>query len=241
MGDAEEKLRQLEAEARAEERKVLEAEAEAARATQRKEAAEATKRREGDRRAPGYFSQMRFVGLMAVALVAGALLGGAWSEGAPVGPVFLYGAPVWALAVLVTWVDSLTWKKRLPFEVRGEDVISGTDGTGSDRVPWIGVTIRVVLQANATHPAVNTTLQVFASQMNTMMKADTDASFTDQQRWLVKHGLLRGETTKAMYTTRMLEKWLRREVRLLHEVARIERVEVSAAYTGSSYWAPSSD
>lgn len=33
----------------------------------------------------------------------------------------------------------------------------------------------------------------------------------------------------------------RKEVRLLHQLAPVARVEVAAAYTGSSYWAPSSD
>ena len=241
MGDAEDKLAQLAAEARAAERKLDDDEQRAKKAEREKQHAAERKQRISDRSAPGYFGQMRFFTLAGTLVFGGAALGGAWSEGANVLPLITWALPVLVIAFVVTWLDALTWRRRLPFLVTGDDVISGSDGTDSDRVPWLRVTVRIVLREPFAHPAVDSTLQVLAARVNTAMKKEQGDSFEPKQHWRVKDGVLRGEVDKSLYTTRMLEKWLRREVRLLHQVAPVKHVEVSAAYTGSSSWAPSGD
>jgi hypothetical protein len=78
-------------------------------------------------------------------------------------------------------------------------------------------------------------VDVLVSRCNAMLNKDEDLKPTAGQWWrLHEDGSCRGECTFEIYTTRRLEKWMRGEVALLAKAHPVEKVIVSARFTGSS-------
>lgn len=72
-----------------------------------------------------------------------------------------FGPPaiVWAIALLIFWMDAVTWRSRLPFRLTGDRVIHGRDNTDSDEVPWMEVQVTVELTGSGAQTAVERALQ----------------------------------------------------------------------------------
>ncbi|MBL8919732.1 MAG: hypothetical protein JNJ54_12770 [Myxococcaceae bacterium] len=193
---------------------------------------------EGARRAPaGFFRSMRFWGLafagllMLVALLVIVMEGDPATQARYLAPF----AVIWLIAFAVLWVDSATWRQRLPFVVEGDLEIEGEDRTGDSEVPWIAVKVEIVLAQGGSHEAVGHTLQLLASRANRLLADDKEARFGGAQVWRPGQSQVAGETDPSFWTTRVLERWLRNEVRLLHRGVPVAKVKVHARYTGSGY------
>lgn len=236
--DAEEELRRRAQAEQATAREEAERRSEAARKARAQEARRTEQKRARDRFAPaGFFRSMRFFWLAAAALVMLVILGVMTMEG-DLTTHARYLAPVavlWLIAFTVLWFDAATWRKRLPFPVEGDLVIEGEDRTGDSEVPWIAVTVEIVLAQAASHEALRHTLEVLASQANRLLVDDKEARFGGEKVWRADAAQASGQTDPSFWTTRLLERWLRNEVRLLHQVAPISRVKVHARYTGAGY------
>lgn len=213
---------------------------EAAKARE-KEQREAREKKERAARAPGFFRSMRFFGLAMSGLVAlvffvSAALEEHWWNWQIVGGVL--GA--WAMVAALFGLDAATWRGRLPFKLVGFQTIGGKDDTSASRVPWLAfeLELRFVDSAGAqrgTEPLART-MEILGNRINRAMQKDSEADFSGGRVWRVTEaGVLRGEATLQVYTTRLIEKWLRREVRLLHAAYPVAEVIVRARYTGSSY------
>lgn len=196
------------------------------------------RQRDRARRAPaGFFLSMRFWGLAFAAGLMLIVLLVIVMEGNPAtqAPWLVPFAAIWLLAFAVLWVDSATWRKRLPFVVEGDLEIEGEDRTGEGVVPWIAVRVDLELQQAAPHPAVGHALQLLANQANRLLADDKEANFGGAQVWRAGEAHVAGETDASFWTTRVLERWLRNEVRLLNKAVPVARVKVHARYTGSGY------
>lgn len=239
MSEADEELKRLAARERAAE--LDEAQQKAAAANRERERAA---HRERDavasaRSAPGFFGQVRFfflaltavIGLVVVVTLA---IGGYEIPWRAVG----VGAAALVVAGFALWLDAATWRGRLPFALEGDTRIDGDDPRQDEHVPWIAVSVRIHLSGGQSTPALSATLELLASRVNRAMRKDDEARFTPAQSWRVQGNEVCGETDKSLYTTRQLERWLRKEVRLLHRTCPVARVVVSAHYTGGSYWSP---
>lgn len=227
------------AEAKAAEQALVDAAARKRDAAAKRERDERAARARDDARAPtGFMRSMRaFTGMM-----GGMLLLVAAATNALEGPIFAWrwwgvAVAAWASVMGVLALDARTWRRRLGFALDGFDHISGVDSSGSDRAPWVRFEVRVLPRADdpAARAACARVLEILSSRVNVMIAKDKDLSPTDEQRWRVDaKGVCTGESTLAIYTTRLLEKWLRSDVALHHKSHAVERVEFRARYTGAS-------
>lgn len=200
-------------------------------------AAKLERSRSRARNAPGFFGSMTFVWFLATALLALALAFVLAFQGQLEQYGLWFGPPaiVWAIAFLIFWMDAVTWRSRLPFRLTGDRVIHGRDNTDSDEVPWIEVQVTVELTGSGAQTAVEHALQLLATRANRLLRGDKEANFGGDRIWRVEGNIVRGETDPSFWTTRVLEKWARRDLRLLRKITPIHQIKVHARYTGRSY------
>ncbi|MBL8914571.1 MAG: hypothetical protein JNM17_27960 [Archangium sp.] len=243
MSDPLEELKRIAEKEAAEARDKAESESRDKQREREKEAAAARAKVENARRAPGSFSSMRFLGVGFAGLMLLTIIGSIWLEDDFAATRWFWPAvPVWLLAMLVLIIDGLTWRARLPFKLIGYETIEGTDKTGSNHAPYIRFEVRITLQGHASHEAVAHTLEILGKRVNAMMFADKEADFGGAKVWRVSvRNSVGGQASRAIYTGRVIEKWLRKEVRLLHKAVPVSQVTVEATYSGDSYWVSSSD
>jgi hypothetical protein len=210
----------------------------------------AAKAREKERRAsearvaagrtpPGVFRSYRFFYL----LLAGVMLGGIgtsaifeddWWDTQIVAGV----AGAWTAVLIFFVIDSVTWKRLLPFKLEGFDSIAGDKDPGEGRVPFLAFDIHIRFIGEGNAQARAQTLEILASRVNRALKKDGELS---EPTWRVVDGSsVRGEGSPMIYNGRFIEKWLRKEVRLLHRAFPVGAVTVNAKYTGASF-EPSGD
>ncbi len=204
-----------------------------------------TRKERSAARAPiSFFSSMRFFGLAGVLLIGGVVGAVAHLENAKMPwPEIAAAVGAWAAVVALLALDNATWRWRLPFRVTGYQHIDGSDGTAGDYAPWIAFRVEIVTKGDASARAhVAKVLGILESRANKEGFSDKDTKYGGAQVWRVhENGSVAGQGTFAIYTTRIIERWLRREVRLLARVVPVEKVVVSAKYTGSGYRLPSGD
>lgn len=227
------------AEAKAAEQSLVDEAARKQEAARQRERDKRVARARDDARAPtGFMRSMRaFTGMMGGMLL---LVGAATN--ALEGPLFAWRSwavvtAVWASVMGALALDARTWRRRLGFALDGFDHISGVDASGSDRAPWVRFEVRVVPRDDdsAARAACARVLEILASRVNVMIAKDKDLSPSEEQRWRVDaKGACTGESTLAIYTTRLIEKWLRSDVALHHRTHAVARVEFRARYTGAS-------
>jgi hypothetical protein len=204
---------------------------------EKKQARRESRRQERAQQAPGFFGSMRFFLWMAVSLLGGVAVIVLLSVGQiEEGSDWLVPAAIgWAAVLPLAWLDARTWRTRLPFPVHGDRRILGSDTTDDSHVPWIEVRVELFVGRSDASAAVEQVLRLLASRANRLHRNDKEANFGGARVWRVDGRVVRGETTLAFWTTRVLEKWLRRDVRFLQRVVRVEQVRVRARYTGDSY------
>lgn len=142
-------------------------------------------------------------------------------------PLAVYG---WAIAglgaaALLVWLEGASWRLRMPFVVDGDRVIEGYDaamgGSGAyDYDPWIEVRVELVLSDGGTHEAVGHALALLALH-------------NDQTNWRIEGNVATGRVNLSFYTDRRWRSWLLGEMKLVHAVAPIRVVRMTAAYTGT--------
>lgn len=141
---------------------------------------------------------------------------------------------------LVCWFG--VWRKLLRFELVGYDSIAGRDKTGELEVPWVAFRVAVTLKEDdaVARAAVRAALEILAARATRFMKSDDDAKADSEHRWHLRGDLLAfGKGSRGIFVTGLLRRWLLGE---LNRVARrwpIERVEITARYTGDFYRVPS--
>lgn len=229
--------------------KISAAEQEEARGEAAEQAREAAREREKEqrkaealaragRRAPGFFSTTRFFALAMVGLIFATIVGSAWLEGDTWwrSPVVAGLGAAWLLITAVLWLDSVTWRRLLPFEVEGLETINGKDASGDSDVPYIAFELHLRFVGVGDDQARDKTLEILGARVNRALQKDSELDFNGQRVWRVLGGgRLRGEGTRMLYTQRLIERWLRREVRLLHRAFPVGAVTVHATYTGKSF------
>lgn len=188
-----------------------------------------------DRRAPTAFHRTtRAFALGMLQLLALAAFAGLWLEGVDVTTWLLAFEASWLLVSGAVLLDHHTWRARLPFELQGYDTIEGTDTTDDDTAPFVHV--RVTIEADGDLTPAHTALVILATRMNRTLQSDSDTA--SAKAWQVDGPCAEGEATFSLYTTRVLEAWLRREVCLAAKASPIRRVRVYASYTGYGYRLP---
>lgn len=243
MSDPLEELKRIAAKEAEAAREKAEAESRDKQREREKEAANEAAKLEDAKRAPGSFSSMRFLGVGFAGLMLFTIIGSIWLEDDFAATRWFWPAvPVWGLAMLFLIIDGLTWRARLPFKLMGYERINGTDKSGSSRAPYIRFEVRITLAGHASHEAVAQTLEILGKRVNAIMFADKEADFGGAKVWRVSGGMsVGGQASRAVYTSRVIEKWLRKEVRLLHAAVPVSQVWINAEYSGDTYWVSSSD
>ena len=212
---------------------------------QQKEAAARKRHKKDAQRAPTSFVRTtRFfltaaaglVGVVVVVVLAveGAALPWAWIVGA-------FGA--WVALSTAFAVDHALWRARLPFKLVGYDQIGGSDRTDDDEAPFVAFRVQVVPQdAGADRAPIAAALSILAARVNAVMTANEDAKFRAEQAWRQDgDDAVVGEASFSIYTTKVLEEWLRDDAQLLARVVPLQRVVVDARYTGRGFTLPSGD
>jgi hypothetical protein len=244
LGDPLEELKKISAAEKAESQSELDEKARDAAKEREKEKRKAESLAEAGKKAPGFFSTVRFFGLAMVGLIGGTIVGSAWLEGDEwwKSPIVAGIFAAWGAIVFVFWLDSATWKGLLPFKVEGMETIHGRDKSGDSRAPYIAFDIHIRFVGVGDNQARNKVLEILAERINRVLKKDGDMNLNEKRVWRVADGgHLRGEGSRALYTQRLIEAWLRREVRLLHRAFPVGAVTVIATYTGDSFRVSSSD
>lgn len=230
LSGADELKRLAEAE-RASERAKQERAAAAAAREARRDAKRSLSAREKDARVPGFGAQPRFE-LLKVAFIGLVLLG---AIGPLVPDVGLHRAwyaacALWALLLTLALVDALTWRRRLPFSLIEPDRLTGHPDSRDDYSTWIEVGVSVVLRDGSTPPALATALELLVTRLNRLMGEDQD--FSGALAWRSRApNAVGGHVDHRFFSARVLEKWLRREVRLLHGAHPVERVETTLGWS----------
>lgn len=249
MTDPVDELARRAAEADEEARAVEQRKRDAAQAEADEASAEAAAKQRDAAKAPTSFVRStRFFYLASLGVVGGVSVVVLLLEGIAMPWDSIGGAAAaWTVVVAGLALDHAMWRRRLPFTLVGYDRIGGTDRTGDDMAPWVAFTVQIIVKDDvpvAAKEAVRRTLQILASRVNARQRKLKDARFGGEQVWRVQEEgpfLARGQATFGIYTTRLLEKWLRRDVRLLEKIAPVERVVVDARYTGRGFRLPSGD
>jgi hypothetical protein len=212
------------------------------RARREKAAAAAQAERASEARAPtGFVRSMRFFYLGGLGVVGLAVFFGMLTEVDGPMPWPVVAGVVSGYAAVLTGfaLDNALWRRRLPFPINGFDVIEGKSRADSDEAPIVGFTIRIEVAGDTK--ARDQTLEILAGRVNAILKKDSDLKDSSgKYEWRVNDGTLTGSCSFQIYTTRVIERWLRSDVRLLAKVTRIERVYVNARYTGDTFSLPSS-
>ena len=228
--------------ARAERERAAGAEARQAREVRDQQETEQRRRR---RQAQAPSSFLRSTAAMRAWLALGLLLAlaGAGLLDPTVRPLAEAVVPVGGLLVGVylalSALSQAGWRARLPFQLVGFDTIEGEDDSDEEHVPWIAfeITVRLRREDPRAVAAVEDALKILASRANAEMAADESRGFGAARFFGLAPGhRVLGEGTAALYTTSLLQRWLRREMRLVaHETGLVESVVIDARYTGQSY------
>ncbi len=238
MGDPLEELNRISASESAEIRDELANKQKAEAKAREKERRAAAARVAAGRTPPGVFRSYRFFYLVLVGLLIGGFGSGAifeddWWDGRVV--TLVVGG--WTAVLVFFLLDSLTWKRLLPFKLEGFDSIAGDDDSGAGRVPYLSFDVHIRFIGEGSAAARTKTLEILASRVNRALEKD---GARDGQWRVVDGSSVRGEGSPMIYNARFLEKWLRKEVRLLHAAFPVGAVTVKAKYTGASF-EPSGD
>jgi hypothetical protein len=78
-------------------------------------------------------------------------------------------------------------------------------------------------------------LDLLIAHVGELMAKDTDAKPGAGRTWHRIDHAVQGEAGNPIYSERVIERWLRNEARLLAKVYPVERITVSARYTGGGY------
>ena len=79
-------------------------------------------------------------------------------------------------------------------------------------------------------------LELFAERLNDAQQANKHFATSVERPWRVVAGeSLTGELDGSMWGSRLLERWVVRDLRLLHRICPIREVVVEARYTGATY------
>lgn len=236
-------LRRLEAILARSERKIYEANEQRAAAERaanfRADRAEIRLRRKLSRAPIGFFGSLRFLGLLLGGGMVGAALGVLKVLHVPIptiGAVWLGIA--WLIVIVVLLVDFLTWRVRLPFRLDGYEHIDGTSPAQSGYVPWIDLRVEIHLckVTAESERQRNRVLDLLAARIEQMLLGDKNANCGPAQAWSRKDEFVSGQVGNSVYSTRLIERWLRRDVRRLAKAYPVDRVVVVARYTGSGYY-----
>ncbi len=189
-------------------------------------------RSQGPRRVDGVavtsrFTLVRGVGLVSavVALGVAAILDDprAWLP-------WLAAVPATCLALgLFFWFDALTWRRRLPWALEGDRIIEGLATTSAVHGDVIRVTVTVTLRSGEVHPVLTTALILLARQAQALKPEGV------RGYWQMVPGTTRaeGDSNFDFFEGRVLERWLRRDLRLVHRITPVERVTVHAEFAGT--------
>lgn len=143
----------------------------------------------------------------------------------------------WLGVVAALYVDTVTWRARLPFRVEGYTVIDGVSPPDEGYAPWIALRVRIELKKPTPEAASQRgrTLDLLVGRVTQMLAEDTDVNPGPDQVWRRNGDEAVGQAGFPIYTARVIERWLRRDVRRLARAYPVDGVVVTARYTGSGY------
>ena len=192
------------------------------------------RRRRAQARAPiGFVGSPRFM----VMALSGGLIGMSWVALHEALPAVVNGAALaWLVVTAAIVIDVYTWRRRLGFTLEGYERIDGTSPAEDGFAPWIAFSVAIYLRdvsADAVRQR-DRVLEMLITRIDKMHKADNDLS-SRAPVWHRSDTATAGDTGYPIYAKRVIERWLRREVRLLAAAYPIDRVVVSARYTGGGF------
>jgi hypothetical protein len=158
----------------------------------------------------------------------------------------------WLLALVAMALDAMTWRRGLPFELVGYDVVKGDRVFDGDRLPWYAIDVTVEVEREGvgartkspaeTREAIRASLERLIAAANKLLD-QSDETVDEKQRWRLwkRDGLCGGQSLPTVFTRRVIERWLRNDVARLAAAHKVKRVVVDARTTGASVWVPPGD
>lgn len=185
---------------------------------------------------PGFLARRRVravLGTHLLTLPAGAVVCAlaSWPWWVALAPIGL------TLCVLMAlWVDARTWARRLPYRVVGLDRIAGAARREDDWEPLIAFEVRLTLLRAGPEDAVALpvahALAILGARVDRLNRRDPELRRGGEPAWQAQGLSVVGRSHLGVYREAVLERWLRRELRLLHRLHPVATVEVCARFTG---------
>jgi hypothetical protein len=143
-----------------------------------------------------------------------------------------------ALAVAAFVAQGWWWPRHLPFRLTDADRVRGErPSAGKGQIPYVHFTITVHRKDKSQGESeLAAVLELFAERLNDAQQANKHFATSVERPWRVVAGeSLTGELDGSMWGSRLLERWVVRDLRLLHRICPIREVVVEARYTGATY------